>query len=172
MDSNLANGTSTTTNISVESMLGDLNHTPINAESHVYHTPGEKGKTEIFAYLDIVQGLTNDIRSLQAKVSEFLSKNEKLLIDSYDLKLKNIRLKFNSTYSSSSRDTPCGESMPRGMTMIKQRDLLKETKDFSSCIFILSEGESVFHEKAETSETSRKWILQHKNAKASSNIKK
>ena len=45
MDSNLANGTSTTTNISVESMLGDLTHTPINAESTVHHTPGERGKT-------------------------------------------------------------------------------------------------------------------------------
>ena len=174
MDSNLANGTSTTTNISVESMLGDLTHTPIIAESPVYHTPGERWKTEFFAFLDIIQGLTNDIRSLQAKVSELSSKNEKLLIDNYDLKLENIRLKFNSTYSSS-RDTPCGESMPRGMagkTMIKQRDLLKETKDFSSCKFILSEGESVVHEKTETSETSGNLMLQHKNTKASSNIKK
>ena len=67
------------------------------------------------------------------------------------------------------------ESMPRGMagkTMIKQRDLLKETKDFSSCKFILSEGESIVHEKAETSETSGNSMLQHKNTKASSNIKK
>ena len=133
MDSNLVHGTSIMSNISVDSKLGDFTYTPMNAESHVYYAPGEGKKTEYFAFLDIFQGVTNDIRGLQATLSELSSKNEKLLPESYDLKLENMRLESNSM-NGSSRDTPCEECMPRGMvseTRIKQRELSKETTDFN-----------------------------------------
>ena len=55
---------------------------------------------------------------------------------------------------------------------MKQRDLLKETADFASGKPALSEGESLVNDKEETTETSEKSILQHKNTKVTSSLRK
>ena len=47
MDSNLVHGTLIMSSISIDSKLGDLTYTPMNAEIPVYYAPGEREKTEL-----------------------------------------------------------------------------------------------------------------------------
>ena len=52
-------------NITADSMLGDLLKNPMNTDHPEHQTHGKEEKTESFAYLNIFQSVTIDIRGLQ-----------------------------------------------------------------------------------------------------------
>ena len=114
-------------------------------------------KTDFLTFLDIVGKLTEDVRGLQLTINESARKNEKLLLENYELKLENNRLhsKLKESQIVENANTEfksvCG--MPR-----PSRSSVETSKTCSIVVEDIHDNEIVRNYNGENSKNNKKRI--------------